>query len=497
MGEKTNVTLPKCVEPGIEKAKPNTAPISSLIPDILREIFEHGCSTPASFLPETTEAPALAYSQVCRSWRSLTLARSTLWSSMSWGLRWWRGHNTMYRNNSDKRLAVLWDLYLSRSRQALLHVSLYLHEYDAPELREHLLDSVFKEQHRLHHLEVDCNEDILPEGTPYLLSAAPRLGFLKIKVFDRYRGIMPPKKVITVDLSGFTSLRELDLSDNVLLRGRVPANVLESLRTLNYWTVHTLPQNLATPASNPFSFLHYAPRIRRTEISGEFMSPGVLSAPPPRLDLCHLRELRLGLNDRDADFAESLLADSEIPALEEMVLAFFADTRGYQRRRWTQGKILKTLKVLLLNWVQNHDGTQDTFFDEDLRRLLQCTPALKSLHIASVWITPQTLLLLTHRSPEDAASNVCPALEKLVLDGHDERNFLSQVVIDLISSRWRPPQEKTDNEGATSFSGLTDVHLSFFLDESGEGQRRLADLRTVEPVCSFIQQGLKLVFEQS
>ncbi|KLO14103.1 hypothetical protein SCHPADRAFT_939780 [Schizopora paradoxa] len=484
----TSVALPKDIESDLEKAKAYTASISSLIPDILREILEHGCSTPASFIPEMTEAPALVYSQVCRSWRSLALSQSTLWSSVSWGLSPRRryGDDTMYdRTDSDERLALLWDLYLSRSRQALLGISLYLYEYDAPELREHLLDSIFKEQHRIHHLEVNCDEDILPERTPYLLSAAPRLGFLKMCVFaDKYNGTMPTKKVITVDLSGFTSLRELDVCGNVLLRGQMPANVLESLRTLGYFNMTASPQNLATPASNPFSFIHFTPHIRRTEVFGE----------SPRLALCHLRELHLGLDPRDAEFAEFLLADSEIPALEEMVLSFFADTHGYQRRRWTQGKILKTLKVLSLHWLGSRDGTHDTFFDEDLQHLLECTPALKSLNIDSPRVTPQTLLLLTLRPREDVASNVCPALEKLVLETHDERNFLSQDVIDLISSRWRPPQEKTDIEGATSSSGLTDVRLSVFPRDASAGIRRprLADLPTVEPVCSFIQQGLKL-----
>ncbi|KLO14102.1 hypothetical protein SCHPADRAFT_996820 [Schizopora paradoxa] len=230
------------VESGFRKTRLGAASISSLIPDVLREIFEHGCSIPATFIPDTrmTVAPALVYSQVCRSWRSLALTQSTLWSLMIWGSCWWYGGDTRNWTDPHERFAALWDLYLLRSRQALLDVSLFLFEYDAPELRKHLLDSIFKEQHRFQRLYLICDGIELPEGKAYLLtSAAPELSILKItcKIYNETLEPAPLNKTITVDLSGFTSLRELQVDGHVLLRGQVPANVLDSLRTLTYWNV--------------------------------------------------------------------------------------------------------------------------------------------------------------------------------------------------------------------------------------------------------------------
>ncbi|KLO05997.1 hypothetical protein SCHPADRAFT_987179 [Schizopora paradoxa] len=463
------------------KTKLGAASISSLIPDILQEIFEHGCSTSASFIPNRTVAPALAYSQVCRSWRSLALAQSTLWSSFSWGYE--RSDN--YKELEDFTLVPLWDLYLSRSGQALLEVTLYFYMSDTPELREHLLDSIFNEQHRLKGLYMKCGVlvNVLPETKAYLLSAAPNLRFLNIDVaiLDETLRPAPLKKAITVDLSSLTSLQELAACGNVLLKGKLPVNVLDSLRTLSYWPSDIVTShNSASQAS-----LFHAPDIHSSGFSGE--SVGALPLSSRYLTLCHLRELRLRLSARDAEIADSILADSDISALEELTIEFFGEPIDvYRRRRWTHGKVLKTLKVLMLIWSQ--EGTQDPLFDEDLRRFLQCTPALKALNIVADWISPQTLSLLTLRSFEDTSSasdeNVCPSLEDIALSRNVKviRNISTQHVVDLISSRWRPHDS----------AGLTEINLCLDLsDYDRDGQ---VDLCTVEPLCSFIKQGLKVYF---
>ena len=157
--------------------------ISSLNTDILREIFEHGCSTPATFVPGMIEAPALVYSQVCKSWRLIAIAQSILWSSTSltWGPASWHGGGI---TDDDERLVRLWDLYLSRSGQVLLDVSLFLYYEDESELREHVLDSVFDEQHRLNHLRVICEVYAKPQSKAHLLNSATQLTCLKLKLVE-------------------------------------------------------------------------------------------------------------------------------------------------------------------------------------------------------------------------------------------------------------------------------------------------------------------------
>ena len=77
----------------LEKKELGTASISSLNQDVLREIFKHGCSTPAILVCDEPVVPALVYSQVCKYWRSMVLSQSTLWSSISWGKKLTSGLN--------------------------------------------------------------------------------------------------------------------------------------------------------------------------------------------------------------------------------------------------------------------------------------------------------------------------------------------------------------------------------------------------------------------
>ncbi|KLO14106.1 hypothetical protein SCHPADRAFT_939782 [Schizopora paradoxa] len=166
------------------------ASISSLNLDALLEIFEHGCSEPASIAPEKTVivAPALTYSQVCRSWRSLVTAQSTLWSTISWGtyseelVLPVRLQETEGSAVADERFVALWDLYLSRSGDALLDATVYffLKKHCTRETRQHILESIFKEQHRLKYLKISCDYSALPEEKTYYLTMAPRLEILEI-----------------------------------------------------------------------------------------------------------------------------------------------------------------------------------------------------------------------------------------------------------------------------------------------------------------------------
>lgn len=460
---------------------------ASLNSDILWEIIEHGCSDPASFLPKRTVVPALVFSQVCRSWRSFVLAQSTFWSSISWGRR----PNEDEEDGLpmvDKRLLKLWDLYLSRSGQVLLDVSLFLYYEDESELREHVLDSVFDEQHRLNHLRVICEVYAKPQSKAHLLNSATQLTCLKLKIGEHdgtYKATWP-EKCITVDLSNLTSLRELEAIGNVVLDQKMPVTTHELLRSVTYWTNSVIYRTTSTNARLPGLF---------RSLDLDYDNHTTMLVPTQELNLhlnlSHLRELSLGVDVSSAEATESLLTNSDIPALEELFIAFFGEADGvYKRRSWANGKVLESLKVLTLNWTQM--GTQDPLFDEDLRRLLRCTPALKTLNIIADWISPQTFTLLTVRASEDFASNLCLALEVLSLRKNrpENRNISRQSVVDLVSSRWRPPPLLAEKrEGPTEFSGLTDVLLCLSLIDSADGQ---TDICTIEPLRSLIKQGLRL-----
>ncbi|KLO08822.1 hypothetical protein SCHPADRAFT_593514 [Schizopora paradoxa] len=470
--------------------------MTSLNPDILLEIFEHGCSTQALIVPKETTVPALVLSQVCKSWRSLILAQSSLWSSFAWGKDIVEG-NFEGIITANERFVDLWDLYLSRSGQALLDVSLLLYNHDMSEAREYLLDSIFSKQNRLKRFRLYCAEWTLPEGKTYRLNSAPRLEYLHFQISNDGDGFesVSPDKVIVVDMSGFSMLQEVSLSDDVFIQAQEIG--MESLRNAYIWPKEVVgagslaPRSLATSTSGLFHFLNIAPRLQ--SISFLINRPDIVprSSRSQRLLLSHLREGKVFMETGNTEALDSLLGNLEMPSLESMWLGFHDHFRWEGvRRRWhlTNGLALKTLTYLNLSSAR----FQNPVDEEDLRTILQCTPALEKLEISMDEMTSQFVLLLTLQPMENAAGNLCTRLESLSLMAPlAVHRISSKKIVDLISSRWRPPQENHTELPPvdTDSPGLTEVLLQLKLEVGGP---LVTDLRFIEPLSSFIRQGLRL-----
>ncbi|KLO05993.1 hypothetical protein SCHPADRAFT_1002583 [Schizopora paradoxa] len=490
-------TLAGRVSSDLENARLCTAPITSLIPDVLSQIFEHVCSTPASISLDEIAVSALDLSRVCRSWRSLALSQPSLWSSLSWG----RKDENMYADTrwypaADKRHVQLWQLYLSRSRQAALDISLFLYKQDDVKLREHLLDYVFKEQHRLQGLRLYCRETTVPYGKKYILNDAPRLKILKILVTS-CNLIRPPVRLdesITVDTSRLSKLQILTLCGNVFILNEM--GVFDSLQFVRFWPNKidvgdsSMSHELALPLSSSvlLSFLHCVPHIQ--ELSFIIDLATTLPITPPRLVLRHLNMLILDMNTRGSEILDSLLGNLYIPAMETLILRFYGDSSSGDRRwRWNTGAVLESVRSLILEWRRPEGEMPDLIHDENLRSLLQCTPALKSLDINAEWISPQTLSLLTlaHEPSENVVNNLCPKLEALSLLNVN-RIVSYQNIVDLISSRFLRTQGGLENP---KFPGLKDVFIRLRVVEN-ENDAEGPELEDIEPICSFIKEGLQL-----
>ncbi|KLO05990.1 hypothetical protein SCHPADRAFT_933326 [Schizopora paradoxa] len=501
-GHPDNVSKSDTTSPDLERANsaiPKTSSITSLNPDVLLEIFEHECSTPASIVPGESTAPALVFSQVCKSWRSLILAQSILWSSLSWGKKIEENIDDEGEPKeaitADERFVDLWNLYLSRSGQALLDVSLQLYDHDIPEVREHLVDSIFNQQNRLKRFRLFCAQGTLPEGNGYILNSAPRLEVLDIKVseFDYiFQPVSQKKKAITVDMSGFSMLQEVYLSGDVFVKEQL--NGLNLLQTACMWPNNVIgagspaPRSLATSTSSLFQFLNTARHLH--SMNSVIKLADIVPPSSQRLLLSHLCALNLVMYTGNIEALDSLLGNLEVPWLDSLRL-MFTNSRGWRgppgiHRRWrlTNGSVLKTVKSLTLTsgWFRNPVD------DEDIRTLLQCTPALEDLQIHTEDITSQVLLLLTLQPLENASRNLCTRLEDLLLI-HDEstvHRISPESIIDLISSRWRPTQENRAEmvSGSTNSPGMIYVFLKL---KVADGQ---TDLSSIEPIRSFIRQGL-------
>ncbi|KLO05995.1 hypothetical protein SCHPADRAFT_933330 [Schizopora paradoxa] len=488
------------IQSSLEIAKPNTSPISSLFPDVLREIFEHGCSTTGSLVItfDGIAVPTLVFSQVCRSWRSLILSHSSLWSSLIWGTQDEDLHvdSRFFLPAAAKRLVQLWDLYLSRSRQALLDITLHLYEDDEAEIREHLLNCVFEQLHRITNLELYCDDNAIPHEKEYIINAAPRLKILKLLAPTRYDDD-PPQPLrgsVTVDTSSLSILQELSAQGNVLLEQVGISNSLQSVAYYpeNFINVDT---SVAFPSSTSgfLSLLHCVPNIREMKFDIEL--PTIPKNSPQHLPLHHLSKLALRMRTEGSETMDYLLGILDIPALEKLELLFYGRSDGDRRWHWKNGAALKSVKDLVLDISSNRygdrdrDRNMDPIHNENLRSLLLCTPALKSLDICTEWISSKTLSLLTLAtlSSENVADNLCPKLEKLSLsEMYTEHVFSYQDIISLISSRFRV---REDVEGP-KLSGLKEVYIRLGSENSnGVGGPKL---KYIEPIRSFIEQGLQL-----
>ncbi|KLO05992.1 hypothetical protein SCHPADRAFT_987169 [Schizopora paradoxa] len=360
----------------------NTAFKFSLNSDVLLEIFEHGCSTPASIAPNAglSVAPGLVFSQVCRSWRSLALAQSRLWSSFSW-----------YKDASAEEE----DEYEEDKPDEPIIGDERFH--DTPEIRKYLVDSVFNIQKRLKRLKLHCEQGTLPEGKAYRLDSAPMLESLNFKI-SQYDPKLKPvsiSKAIAVDLSNLGSLRDLSLTGNVFIIRQF--NDLKSLQLVllrlnNVVGVDPLERprrSFAMSTSDLFAVLNSSPNIYW--ITSVVSLPNTLPVPPQRLLLHRLRKLGLILESGSAAVLNSLFQSLDLPLLTGLNLVLYGTGRGLEGiRSWAIGSTLESVTELKItcDWSRNP-------IDEDLRSLLICMPRLDFLNLHSDCISSQTLLLLT------------------------------------------------------------------------------------------------------
>ncbi|KAK7028995.1 hypothetical protein VNI00_008920 [Paramarasmius palmivorus] len=112
----------------IEGYRSLLSPIHQLPPEILFNIFKPLCDK--TELERTKRPPALTVSAVCKRWRNISLSVPSLWSSFEIVLYTWKGH--------FQKLARLIQLFLDRSKEALL--TLVLHLNLVPPSEPHLIE---------------------------------------------------------------------------------------------------------------------------------------------------------------------------------------------------------------------------------------------------------------------------------------------------------------------------------------------------------------------
>lgn len=114
-----------------------TAPIRTLPPEILSQVFSHFCGNNAISLPK---APALSIlTNVCAHWRNLIISNAMLWSKIS-----------MTRSCKEKSLKVL-DAYLQRSGQLPFTLEC---KFNTLEMEVLTMDAFIQHSHRWRDLDV-------------------------------------------------------------------------------------------------------------------------------------------------------------------------------------------------------------------------------------------------------------------------------------------------------------------------------------------------------
>ncbi|KLO14108.1 hypothetical protein SCHPADRAFT_928062 [Schizopora paradoxa] len=418
------------------------APIFSLNEDLLLEIFEYGLignSIHASGISLPEETFVLACSQVCRLWRTLTLSKQNLWSTITWD-------SPDPNKYTDKRFSLLWDIYLSRSGKASLSVLFYSNHRSKSKTRERIFKSIFDEQHRLKHLVLHGEQEVMPEGEKYLLNSATKLEMLYIDVFN-FIPLEPEEQTasIIVDLTNLRKLQDLSLSGNIIVNRR--ENVLGSLRLAVVRTNEIMRGNARRPLAGTwstkrwFSFLRYVPHIE--ELAIMIHTANIVSSNAERLKLKNLHKLHINLKAGDIQALDSLFRNMVLPALTTLELVFSDDARHLGQ--WSKSCALKTVQTLTLRcWKP------DVFFDEEeelgMQSLVRCMPVLKNLEVVADFISSQTISFLTLRPTDSTVDNVCPELRQLTIVqlGSDEglaaRRVSNQAIVDLVVSRCRRPQ---------------------------------------------------------
>ncbi|KLO14110.1 hypothetical protein SCHPADRAFT_939787 [Schizopora paradoxa] len=457
--------------------------MSSLISDVLMLIFEHATSMPARIAHGETAVDALKYSQVCKRWRTLAIAKPSLWASIDWG-------GASVKEPTDERFIVLWDLYLSRSKQAPFSAKLFLDgRSDSVQTRQHLLDSIFSEQHRLQSLIVVASKEAIPGGKSYLLDSAPKLQNLDLDIWNNEFLPVLSNASVTVDLSGMRSLRNIYLNGDVSVMHEL--YTLDSLRASMLHIIGAgTPQTITMSTSYLFAFLRSAPRITNAEYT---INDADIALPTAKhLVMSDLQKLVIRLNTGSFEALDSLLRNLDLPSLDTFELEFSIET--VQTWRWRNASALKTLRSLTLRCLVTSNSGPVIDGPEGIRSLLQCTPALQELQIYSNCISSRTLSILSARAPGSIRCEICPALESLRLIRHVATNAVPgiapQEIIDLISSRWREPQENVQIGGVDYQPSLKYVYLQLKMPG-------LLNLSDTEPIRSFRKCGLNFKMDMN
>jgi len=443
--------------------------LPSLAPEIILEIFKHA---PKSVIGtgRTADMFALSVTQVCRSWRGLALSEPQLWASISWQPT---GDDAVERT---QRFAPLWMLHLQRSKQALLDVDISSSispTHVRVDTFGELFEATLANQHRLRSFTVLCDMEHLSPERVYLLASAPMLERLDVCVNPISNAAQAQEAggSITVDLSGCSAVRSLNLEGNTSMHhdtGRL--GFLKEAFLVHNPTLH----GQGMSCNRLLTFLRSSPSLERLTVVvrvGEII-PAVL----PPVSLPRLRTLHVHLLSGDTEAPDALFGSLDLPSLENLDLTINVfDTIN---REWRHATSLRNLRSLKLQYT-NNQGPAGNF---EFSTLLSFTPALKSLHICAQWLSSMTMDQLTLR---DWAFNLCPELESITFDSdmyrrNTKTHFVDPgALVNLIASRWRPGSEE-DTVGAP-LRGLRRIRLRL---------PELDDIKDMEPVRSYMEEGL-------
>ncbi len=191
---------------------------------------------------------------------------------------------------------------------------------------------------------------------------------------------------ITVDLSGCSAVRSLNLEGNTSMHhdtGRL-GFLKEAFLVHNLNTPRA--RHVVQPSAHLPSLLTFVGTINCRREGRRYHSCGLTPLIPARL-----RTLHLDLLSGDTEAPDALFGSLDLPSLENLDLTINVfDTIN---REWRHARSLRNLRSLKLQYT-NNQGPAGNF---EFSTLLSFTPALKSLHICAQWLSSMTMDQLTLR----------------------------------------------------------------------------------------------------
>jgi len=308
-----------------------------------------------------------------------------------------------------------------------------------------------------------------------MLSSAPILEHLDICV-NKCAGFAPAQDEggsISLDLSGCCAVRSLNVEGNTLLHrdfGR-----LEFLKeALLGHDPSSLGVDNEMSCTHLLSFLRSTPSLERLSVHVTVCNVLPLVLPTQAVRLPRLVTIVI-LFAAGHTALDAVFQNLHLPSLENLDITISSlDVIAGGFRHATSLQKVRDLK--LAYWQDQGPGV-----DGEIDSLLSFVPALKSLHISAQWLTSMDMEQLT-------LPNRCPELESITFDSDTYRtNVKTHLVhpndlVALIATRWR-----TDNgeDTETPSRGLKRISLRL---------PGLPDITTMEPVRSYVEQGLVVEF---